>query len=120
MTELPPSTPEENRDTVWATVLLMVAVGLAGLFWLWSQFTTMIPADSCTPEKCNEDLVGISSLVTVIGLPIAVGIGLIGVSVAARRRRRKWVPACASLVAVVACVIVWFVLNRGATPDSMG
>ena len=115
----PPSTPQERRDTSQATALMVVAFGLAGLFGLWSMFAMMVPADACTPENCNNTLVGIAYAAAWLGLPIAVIGGLVGVGVAVKRRRPRTVPAVGSVVAVVVLIIVWFVLMRLGTPATM-
>ena len=99
----PPSTPQERRDTSQATALMGVAVGLAGLFGVWSLFAMMVPADAAA----------------WLGLPIAVIGGLVGVGVAVKRRRPRTVPAVGSVVAVVVLIIVWFVLMRLGTPATM-
>lgn len=115
----PPPTPAQRRDAGRATGLLLVAIGVAGLFGLWSMFAMMIPADACTPEKCNNTLIGTAYLLIWIGLPLAGVGGLVGIGVAAKRGQKRTVPASASLIAVVACIALWFVLMLIATPSSM-
>lgn len=115
----PPPTPEEKRDTTRATSRLLLAAGLAGLFGLWSMFAMMVPADSCTPEKCRDVLIGLASLLIFIGLPASVIGGMVGVSRAAKHQRPKAVPAGRSLAAVLVVIVVWLILMRLGTPSSM-
>lgn len=119
-TDRPPQpTPQEKRDNSRTAIYQLITIGMAGLFGLWSLFAMMIPADGCTPEKCNDGLISAAYLLIWIGLPVSVVGGLVGVSIAAKRKRPKSVPSRFSLIAVVACIVVWFVLMRIATPSTM-
>lgn len=115
----PQPSQEQQRDAAKATALMVFACGLAGLFGMWSMFASMIPADGCTPEKCRESLIGAAYFTALIGLPIAVISGLVGIGRATKRKRARAVPALASLVAVVGIVIAWFVLMALGIPSTM-
>lgn len=116
---LPQPSPKEQRDAAKATALMVVALGLAGLFGMWSMFASMIPADGCTPDKCREGLISAAYFIAMPGLPIAVIGGLVGIALATKRKRAKAVPALVSLIFVVVIVVAWFTLMGLGVPSTM-
>ena len=115
----PPPPPQELRDTARTTSCVLIAVGLAGVFGVWSLFAGMVPADSCTPETCSDALIGAAYWLIWLGLPAAIGIGLTWIARAGKRRQPKAPAAYLTLTVTVALIVTWFVLMRLGTPSSM-
>jgi hypothetical protein len=118
----PHGQPLPPRKKPFSTVDLVLTPLLSGLLLLGSfvgfyfSLFAVMATDGCggTPDRCNDGLIGAAYAVAWGGIGLAVIVTIIGISIAAVKRRPMFIwPIVGLAVFVAGMVIAGFMLNAG-------
>jgi hypothetical protein len=111
----PQSNQRSKADTV-ATVAMFVLAAIAGALSVSFSFFFVMATDSCTANNCDTSALDWAYVVTWGGVGVAAIVAVVGIIVAARRKRVMWVWPTIALALIIVAVVIGSQLANSVVP----
>jgi hypothetical protein len=111
----PQSKQRSKADTV-ATVAMFVLAAIAGVLSVSYSFIFVMATDSCTGQNCDTSALDWAYAVTWGGVGIAAIVAVVGIIVAAKRKRIMWVWPTIALGLIIVGVVIGAQLANSVVP----